>query len=338
MKAGSNTNSSMVLNNLKVGYTKAGRSIAVSGPINAKVVENEMVGVIGRNGIGKSTLLRTLAGLQPPVNGEVVLNNVAVSRIGLKELARLVSFVSTEPVRGFQLRVDELIALGRFPHSGWLGRTDENDRRAISEAIKHTGVEHLLHKSINEISDGERQKVMITRALAQNTPYIILDEPTAFLDLPSRYEILEILHNLSVKNGKTILFSTHDLAIAVDLSDKIWMLTDDDMFQGAPEDLLINNVFRKLFLNSPAGFDGVTMQFRFHREQKRRFKVYGEKKLKALTVKALERTGFGVSELNPEFSIKVVSDEKPTWHLCHTPDDMIFYTIYDLTAYLKKYY
>jgi iron complex transport system ATP-binding protein len=333
-----NTDQSIVLNNLLVGYHKSGNKITVFGPINAYIGENEMIGVIGRNGIGKSTLLRTLAGLQPPLDGEVKFNGINVKKISLKELAQMVSYVSTEQIHGFQIRVNELVALGRFPYSRWLGRLGQDDRLAISEAVYLTGIEHLLNKSVNELSDGERQKVMIARALAQDTPFIILDEPTAFLDLPARYEILRILNDLTRNNDKTILFSTHDLSIAIDVADKLWLMTGSELHEGAPEDLLINKLFRKLFLNSPAEFDITTMQFHFLRENKRNIIIRGEGKLKALTGKSMERIGFRPHEESDLIIELGVINEKNSWHLTGPNDDHVFFSIYDLATYLKKHF
>jgi iron complex transport system ATP-binding protein len=338
MKTTVNTDQSIILDNLLVGYHKSGNKIAVYGPVNAYIGENEMIGIIGRNGIGKSTLLRTLAGLQPPLDGEVKFNGITVNKIGLKQLAKTVSYVSTEQVHGFQIRVNELITLGRFPYSGWLGRLGPDDRQAIAEAVHLTGIEHLLTKSVNELSDGERQKVMIARALAQDTPFIILDEPTAFLDLPARYEILRILNNLTRNNNKTILFSTHDLSIAIDVADKLWLMTGSEMYVGSPEDLLIKKLFRKLFMNTPAEFDITTMQFHFLREYKRNIIIRGEGRLKALTGKSMERIGFKPHEESDLIIELGEINEKHSWHLTGPNDDHIFFSIYDLAVYLKKHF
>jgi len=338
MKDEVKTTGTILLTDLEVGYHKAGNSVAVFGPVNATVSRGDMVGVIGRNGIGKSTLLRTVAGLQPPVRGDVYINGLSRKETRLKDMARVVSYVSTEPVYGFQIKVIELIAMGRIPYTGWLGKLDDADREAIHNAVSLTGVAHLLNKSIQETSDGERQKVMIARALSQDTPVIILDEPTAFLDLPARYEILRILKHLAVNNGKTILFSTHDLSIAIDLADKLWLMTEDDVFQGAPEDLLISKVFRKLFLNSPAEFDPRTLTFRFSREYHGKIEIHGDKKHKALTRKAMERIGFSTVEIGSDLNIEISEVKgRPVWHLTGTQIDRVFESIFDLASFLKNH-
>jgi iron complex transport system ATP-binding protein len=333
----SNTeNYTIELNNLRVGYRSRSFEKSVFGPVNVKINQSEMVGIIGRNGIGKSTLLRTIANLQPQLDGEIFIGGISNRYISLKEMARTVSFVSTEYLHSFQIKVDEIIAMGRFPYTGWLGRLNDADKKAIKQAVSQTGVSHLMDKSLHELSDGERQKVMIARALAQDTPLIILDEPTAYLDLPSRYEILMILHDLTVHNDKTILFSTHDLSIAMDVADKLWLLIENDVYEGAPEDLLINKVFRKLFLNSPAEFDSKTSTFRFKRELKRKVEIRGDKTFRTLTKRAVERIGFLSTDDGSDMAVEIIThDGKPHWHLQFAGENVDFNTIYSLVSHLK---
>lgn len=330
---------SIILADLTVGFhTPLGKDIAIFGPVNAVARHGEMVGLIGRNGIGKSTLLRTIAGLQPQLTGKILINGTENSRLKLKILARLISFVSTEPVYARQLNVSELIAMGRFPHTGWLGRLNSADKTAIDAAVDLAGVCQLLKKPLVELSDGERQKVMIARALAQDTPVIILDEPTAFLDLPARFEILSILHNLARDNDKTVLFSTHDLSIAADIADKLWIMTDNQIHEGAPEDLLISDVFRKLFLNSPAEFDLKTSSFRFRRDLRRTVGVTGDQKYRLLTKRAMERIGFlTLEEGIGEFTLDVREcNGLPVWRLINSDFETEFNSIYALAAKLRS--
>lgn len=329
----------LTLDNLQVGYRHPGRrEQAVFGPLSLEVNAAEMIGIIGRNGIGKSTLLRTLAGLLPPLRGTLRMDGRDLATIPAKELSRLVSFVSTEGVGLQHLRVDELVALGRFPYTGWLGRLSAADHGFIQKARALTGINHLMHKSMHELSDGERQKVMIARALAQDTPLIILDEPTAFLDLPARYEILRILNDLTLQHHKTILFTTHDLTIAMDVADKIWLMADGLLHEGAPEDLLINGVIRKLFLNSPAEYDTKTASFRFRKECTKEMTIRGEKKYGTLTRKAMERIGFRAVD-GGTATLEIVIDEQdkaPVWNLYHQHETYAFHSIYALAKYIKN--
>jgi iron complex transport system ATP-binding protein len=329
----------LTLDNLQVGYRHPGRGEqVVFGPLSLEVTAAEMIGIIGRNGIGKSTLLRTLAGLLPPLRGSLWMDGRNLVTIPPKELARLVSFVSTEVIGLQYLRVDELVALGRFPYTDWLGKLSTADHDYIQKAMILTGINHLMHKSMHELSDGERQKVMIARALAQDTPLIILDEPTAFLDLPARYEIFRILNDLTLQHHKTILFTTHDLTIALDVADKVWLMAEGLLHEGAPEDLLINGVIRKLFLNSPAEFDAKTASFRFRKECTKEMAIRGEKKYRVLTRKAMERIGFrDVDEGTPALQVVIdEQDDAPVWNLYHQHRTVAFRSIYTLAFHIKN--
>jgi iron complex transport system ATP-binding protein len=338
MKPRSETTHSIELRNLSIGYHTPGRKSVVYGPLNLEIKKAEMVGIIGRNGIGKSTLLRTIAGLQPHLEGQVLIDGIPGNRISLKDKAKMISFVSTEHIHAYQIRVNEMIAMGRFPYTGWLGKLNDEDKRAIHEAVELTGIGNLLSKPIEELSDGEYQKVMIARALTQDTPIIVLDEPTAFLDLPARYEILRILNDLTLNNQKTILFSTHDLSIALDIADKLWVMVNGEIFQGAPEDLLINKVFGKLFVNSPAEFDVKTSVFRFKKELRYKLVIQGEKKYRQLTKRAMQRIGFDAMEDVGADVIVNIEEQKglPLWTLFYKEARQVFESLYDLSAYLKK--
>jgi iron complex transport system ATP-binding protein len=330
---------SISLEDLQVGYrTALKKERIVFGPVNVQISHAEMVGIIGRNGIGKSTLLRTIAGLHGQLSGRVVIDGIESTRIPAKDLARLISYVSTESVGPQYLRVDELVSMGRFPYTGWLGKLSTSDMQIVQEAAELTGVISLMQKPAHELSDGERQKVMIARALAQDTPIIILDEPTAFLDLPARYDILRILNNLTLIHNKTILFTTHDLNIAMDVADKLWLMAEGNLYEGAPEDLLINKVFRKLFLNSPAEFDAKTATFRFLREFSKEVTIHGEKKYRQLTKKAMERIGFRtVDDGTTAFEITInEKDDYPVWELRCNDTNLKFNTIYALATHLKN--
>lgn len=326
------------LDNLLIGYrTSANRESVVFGPVNAEISDAEMIGIIGRNGIGKSTLLRTIAGLHPQLSGKVLIDGIENTKIPAKERARLVSFVSTESLGLQHIKVDELIGMGRFPYTGWFGKLAESDIEMVQKSVDLTGIAHLLKKSVHELSDGERQKVMIARALAQDTPIIILDEPTAFLDLPARYDILRILNDLTLLHSKTILFTTHDLTIAVDVADKLWLMAEGNLFEGAPEDLLIKKVFRKLFLNSPVEFDSKTASFRFRREFKKEIAIHGEKKYRQLTKRAMERIGLrAIEDGTAAFEIYIDEQDDPSWELLCNGTSHKFNSIYNLAAYIKN--
>ncbi len=182
--------------------------------LNATFTKGTLNAIVGRNGSGKSTLLRVTAGLAKPLAGEVLI-------AGDGSLERRVSLVSTERVRALNLRVRDLVSLGRAPYTGWAGRLTEQDHDSIDTALKLVGMSSFTDKYIDTLSDGEAQRVMIARALAQDTPVMLLDEPTAFLDYHSRREIVELLVNLAQEQGKTIIFSSHELDLVEEFADKV---------------------------------------------------------------------------------------------------------------------
>jgi iron complex transport system ATP-binding protein len=214
-----------------------------------------LIVLLGRNGVGKSTLLRTLAGLQPPISGELNLMDKDISQYSSKEKSALISFVSTEKPNIANMTVFNLVSLGRYSHTNWLGSLNDADKQIVCDAIKSAGVSHLENEKINEISDGELQRVMIARTLAQDTPVIILDEPVAFLDLPNKFEILLLLRNLAWNEKKTIILSAHDMDIAIRLADVLWIMTAKSLEQGAPEDFALKRGFADIFKDTGISFD-----------------------------------------------------------------------------------
>jgi iron complex transport system ATP-binding protein len=327
------------IRDLLVGYEQHAKPKEgiIYGPLNTEIHTPEMIGIIGRNGIGKSTLLRTLTGIQHAISGTIVIRGQEISKISRSDRARLISYVSTEAVHVQNLRVMELVSMGRFPYTNWFGKLTKIDHDIIDDSIVQTGINHLLAKPVYQLSDGERQKVMIARALAQDTPVIILDEPTAFLDLPARHETIRLLNNLSRHKNKLIIFSTHDLSIAMDEVDKLWLMTDEGLLEGAPEDLLMNQGFRKLFKNSDLDFDARSLVFRFSRDLKKRVKILADDKYNIFTRKAMERIGFKTTKNeDTDFTITVISDNAiPVWHVSGQNMQRSFNSIYQLTSFFR---
>ena len=214
---------------LTIGY-KAKRTgfREVAAGINAELYGGRLTSLIGSNGIGKSTLLRTLSAFQPPLAGDVLVQGKSLRRYTNKELSRLIGVVLTERPALQNMSVRELIGLGRSPYTGFWGKLTAADEDIVTEAINDVGIENLQHRMIQTLSDGERQKVMIAKALAQQTPVIFLDEPTAFLDYPSKVEVMQLLHRLTRQSGKTIFLSTHDIELALQLSDILWLMSKTD--------------------------------------------------------------------------------------------------------------
>ncbi len=219
-----NSTYAIEVRNLTTGYTVGHEQRIVTENLDATLRSGRLVCLLGPNGAGKSTLLRTLSGFQNPLGGEVLLMGRPLGSYSSREIAGMLSVVLTEKPVLENMDVEALVSLGRTPYTDFWGRLDHTDREAVNEAISIIGIEALRHRSVQSLSDGERQKVMIAKALAQTTPVIFLDEPTAFLDYPSKVEIMLLLHSLAQDLGKTIFMSTHDLDIALQIADDIWLI------------------------------------------------------------------------------------------------------------------
>ncbi len=216
------------LKDLTIGYAQKNNTKVVASGINATLHSGRLTCLIGANGIGKSTLLRTLSAFQPPLNGEIFIDSespIPLSTLTDKQLSRLIGVVLTEKPDVQNMTVFELVGLGRSPYTGFWGRLNEEDKEVVKESLRLVGIESLQDRLIQTLSDGERQKTMIAKALAQQTPVIYLDEPTAFLDYPSKVEMLTLLRHLARETGKTIFLSTHDMELALQIADELWLMT-----------------------------------------------------------------------------------------------------------------
>ncbi|MEM1324419.1 MAG: ABC transporter ATP-binding protein [Bacteroidota bacterium] len=246
----------MTLTTLTVGYGSKRKPKVVSANISAELFKGELVCFLGPNGAGKSTLIRTLAGMQQPLSGEVFLQGENVHNISKGELAKKMSLVLTDRVQSGLLTAYEVVALGRYPHTSWSGKLTEADHAKVLEAIKTVGAEELALRSMAELSDGERQKIMVARALAQDPEIMILDEITAFLDLPRRIEIMQLMRKMAKEQNKCILMSTHDMELALKYADKLWLQPKNSkLVIGAPEDLILDGSFAKAFESEGIHFD-----------------------------------------------------------------------------------
>lgn len=215
----------------------------------------ELTALIGRNGTGKSTLLRTIAALAKPQRGTITINGKRVDSLTMKEVASQIAFVSTDDVRVQNLHVWDVVSLGRAPYTNWVGRLTAEDKAKVEQSLALVGMADFAAASMESLSDGERQRVMIARALAQDTPIILLDEPTAFLDLPNKYEICLLLRRLAHSEGKCILFSTHDLSIAIELCDTVAMIEGGKFHYGTAEMLIENGDMGRIFEHTQIEFD-----------------------------------------------------------------------------------
>ena len=244
------------IESLSTGYRNKKNVTIVAHDINATINGGELTCLLGPNGAGKSTLLRTLSAFLPPVKGDITIMGRNLRDYSDRELAKTIGVVLTEKTDLRNMTVEDLIGLGRSPYTGFWGTLHKQDLDIVDNAMEMVGIKPLRGRMIHTLSDGERQKVMIAKALAQETPVIFLDEPTAFLDFPSKVEIMQLLHNLSRTTGKTIFLSTHDLELALQIADTIWLMDrQKGVMIGTPEKLATNGSLNSFFTQRGIEFD-----------------------------------------------------------------------------------
>lgn len=249
---------SIALRHITLAY---GRRILLRD-VSASVPPGSLTALIGRNGTGKSTLLRAVAGLGAAASGGIELCGKPLAALTPLQRASTVSFVTTDKVRIANLRCRDVVALGRAPYTNWLGQLQGEDKEKVDNAMHLVGMDSYAEKTMDKMSDGECQRIMIARALAQDTPVILLDEPTAFLDLPNRYELCLLLRKLTQKEGKCILFSTHDLDIALSLCDTIMLIDNPQLYSLPTNEMITSGHIERLFHNESITFDAQAMKIR----------------------------------------------------------------------------
>lgn len=304
---------------LAVGYNSNGDESVLLEDLNLHLREGELVCFMGPNGIGKSTLLRTLAGLQKQLRGE--LTGIEKGKLSL---------VLTDRITATNMLVYDLVAYGRYPHLSWNISLRDEDHRIIEEAIALTQIGHLKNKRLYQLSDGQMQLVMIARALAQQTPVMLLDEPTAHLDLNNRVEIMNLLRKLARQERKAILVCTHELDLALQTADWIWLATlNKKVVSGIPEDLVLNDAFDEVFQFK--GFDLKTGKVEHEAHRNKPIRLIGEGYPYLWTKNALERCGYEVTA-DAETTIKIQTEPTTTWQL----QDLTLNSVADLLVSLAK--
>lgn len=280
------------LRDLSIGYPDKHNTKRVAEHLNASIHSGELTCLLGTNGVGKSTLLRTLSAFQPPLGGTIDLLDRPLSTYDDRQLATVIGVVLTEKSDIRNMTVEELVGLGRSPYTGFWGTLKESDRKIVHEAIARVRIEPLTQRMVHTLSDGERQKVMIAKALAQETPIIFLDEPTAFLDFPSKVEVMQLLHNLTHTLQKTVFMSTHDLELALQIADKIWLMDrTNGIAIGTPEDLSLEGNLSSFFSRKGITYDTETGFFRIDTDYRREIHLHGHGSRYAMVRKALQRNG-----------------------------------------------
>ena len=299
------------LRHLRTGYTERRRSVVISPDLSLSIRPGEIVMLMGPNGSGKSTLMHTMAGLLPPLAGEVQLGEKPLSSLTMKEIARQLSLVLTERIPAGNMDVWEVVTIGRYPYTGFRGVLSAEDKRICEEALVTCRLAELRERIFDTLSDGEKQRVMIARALAQETPLILLDEPTAHLDLPSRLEVTTMLRTLAHKLGKSILISTHELDLALGWADTIWLLDRSGAITAkAPEDLILDGDIERVFGDPRLRFDSERGEFSIAEEPGQQIHLTGEGLRYSWTCRALHRLGYGIisGDLPPETSSITISE------------------------------
>jgi iron complex transport system ATP-binding protein len=316
----------------------------VAEGLSLSLSAGEFVCLIGPNGAGKSTLIRTLAGMQAPLRGQVRLLDDDVQALTPQTLAKRLSVVLTDRVEVGALSAHDLVALGRYPYTNWLGRLSVHDQRMIGWAIEVVGAQHIAHRNVSELSDGERQKVMIARALAQEPQLMVLDEPTAFLDVPRRVEILSLLRELAHTTHRAVLLSTHDLELALRSADRIWLLSvGGTLHVGAPEDLVLNGAFEHVFHSEGVAFNPETGAFSMSSSHLGEVTLVagGSTQVVFWTTRALERIGLQVVHLPANGRMQVdilVQNDVVRWRTTLTNQTEDHRSLDALIRYVKAVY
>lgn len=329
---------SLRIENLSIGYAfKKKEHKVVAQDICATLYYGEFTCLLGPNGVGKSTLLRTLSAFQPKLAGNIYLEGKEISDYQEKELSKLIGVVLTEKVAVHNMTVMELVSTGRSPYTNFWGKLSTKDLDIVHESIHLVGISNLANRLVETLSDGERQKAMIAKALAQQTPIILLDEPTAFLDFPSKVEIMQLLHRLSRKINKTILLSTHDLELALQIADKVWLVNKQKPIEiGIPEDLILQGKLTAFFPSEGIIFDYKTGMFKIRQDCVATIKLTGNEQKNMMIHKALLRNSI-CSSPHADSNIHIHTHEKTGQiTLFLEQEKYTFENIEQLLIYLKN--
>ncbi len=318
---------------LTIGYAHAKQQMIIAQNLQCEIFEGEMLCLLGPNGSGKSTFIRTIAGLQPALSGSILIHNQRLCEKNTAELAKNMSLVLTDSVSMQNTTVWDIVSYGRHPHTNWLGMFSKDDKAIIADAIEKVGLTEYAQRNINTLSDGEKQRAMIAKALAQDTDFIMLDEPTAHLDLPNRIAIMKLLKDLAHSTRKSILLSTHELDLAVQVADRIWLMQKQaEMLCGTPEDLVLQGRFQRVFSTQAFNFDVNTGFFKINYPVQHHVSLQGEQPFLLWTTRALYKYGIAVEVQNSE--IPHICIENGQWHIYFQNQHTVCNSIFELLSAL----
>ena len=325
--------------NLNIGYpnSKQKKGEHLYKGLSFELLKGELVCLIGSNGAGKSTLLRTLGKMQPALEGKITVLNKDLEKYNHKELSQLIGLVLTDKTTSGGFTVREIVELGRYPYTGFFGQLNEEDNRIVEKALHDTGIYHKSDAYLADLSDGERQKVMIAKALSQECPIIILDEPTAFLDIESRIEVMNLLHHLAHKQNKTILLSTHDIDLAFLLSDKLWLLSPKNgLITGVTEDIILSGIIDNFFSNDKIIFNKYSGSFHPIRSSNKKIYVDAKEEYLFWTINLLLRLGLDYSTNENDAISTVKVDNHTSIKIIKESHTTEFKTFEELANYLRE--
>lgn len=343
MKPTDQSNLLMRAEALSVGYQTREKTHRITKDLNLEMTAGKLICLLGRNGVGKSTLIRTLSGMQPALNGKIFLQNKLLSEMTPRERARQIGTVLTESGPYGIMDTYSMVSLGRHPYSGWFGHISKHDAETIKWALNAVGVESMSHRQISELSDGERQKVMIARALAQEAKILLLDEPTAYLDLTHQVELIKLLHYLVKQQNLAIIVSTHNLELTLRFADELWVLLEDGTLKkGFPESLGLDGTLNNTFGNDELFLDSASGSFQMKQESKKLVQLNAQGESGAWTKRALIRLGYKVIESNDlgiqpalKISIALSNENNEKWSLHNLGQTTAFNDLSSLLEHLN---
>lgn len=303
--------------NLKMGYQHSGKVEVILENLNLQANAAELIGLIGRNGSGKSTLLRSLMGMLPLMQGDLMILEQQMHQCSPKQKARKIAYVEASANLPGNLRVHEIVAYGRYPYSSILWKQDADAKLKVHYAMQQMNVLQLADRQLHQISDGERQRCMIARALAQDTPIILLDEPAAHLDIANRYELMKMLRQLADEQNKCIIMSSHDLDIMLNYTDKLWLIHQKNIISQVPEDMVIQKNIELLVDESDLKFSMENAKFQSQGKPRGNVCLKGEGLVFQWTKRALQRIGYDI-KCNKTVDLNVIvnaCDKKTDWEI-----------------------